>query len=68
MAVVSHVPQVAASLVASRLRALTERAAALSGQGLRDVTRIAASDPQLWTQILGGNAAAVAEGARGPAR
>lgn len=61
VAVVSHVPQVAASLVASRLRPLTERAAALSGQGLRDVTRIAASDPQLWTQILSGNAPAVAK-------
>jgi prephenate dehydrogenase len=32
---------------------------ALSGQGIRDVTRVAASDPQLWTQILAGNAAAV---------
>jgi prephenate dehydrogenase len=59
VAVVSHVPQVAASLVASRLRALPEAAAALSGQGIRDVTRIAASDPQLWTQILAGNAPAV---------
>lgn len=59
VAVVSHAPQVAASLVASRLRAVPERAAALSGQGIRDVTRIAASDPQLWTQILAGNAHAV---------
>lgn len=59
VAVVSHVPQVAASLVASRLRSVPESAAGLSGQGIRDVTRIAASDPQLWTQILAGNAAAV---------
>ncbi len=59
VAVVSHVPQVAASLVAARLRALPERAVALSGQGVRDVTRIAASDPALWTQILAGNAPAV---------
>lgn len=59
VAVVSHVPQVAASLVASRLRAVSEGATALAGQGLRDVTRIAASDPQLWTQILAGNATAV---------
>jgi prephenate dehydrogenase len=59
VAVVSHVPQVAASLVASRLRAVTDAAAGLSGSGIRDVTRIAASDPQLWTQILAGNAAAV---------
>jgi prephenate dehydrogenase len=59
VAVVSHVPQVAASLVASRLRSIPESAAGLSGQGIRDVTRIAASDPQLWTQILAGNAPAV---------
>ncbi|MGN6302305.1 MAG: prephenate dehydrogenase [Angustibacter sp.] len=60
VAVVSHVPQVAASLVAARLREVPEPSVALAGQGLRDVTRIAASDPQLWTQILAGNAAAVA--------
>jgi prephenate dehydrogenase len=59
VAVVSHVPQVAASLVAGRLRDVSEPAVALAGQGLRDVTRIAASDPRLWTQILAGNAAAV---------
>ena len=59
VAVVSHVPQVAASLVAARLREVPDRSVALAGQGLRDVTRIAASDPQLWTQILAGNARAV---------
>ena len=59
VAAVSHVPQIAASLVASRLRALSSGAVALSGQGLRDVTRIAASDPGMWTQILAGNAPAV---------
>ncbi len=59
VAVVSHVPQIAASLVASRLRDLPAGAIALSGQGIRDVTRIAASDPGMWTQILSGNAPAV---------
>lgn len=59
VAVVSHVPQLAASLVAARLEELDEDAVALAGQGLRDVTRIAASDPHLWTQILAGNAGAV---------
>src|SRR5690606_22325763 len=59
VAVVSHVPQLAASLVASRLRELPDAAVALAGQGIRDVTRIAASDPRLWTQILAGNAEAV---------
>ncbi|HKX68402.1 MAG TPA: prephenate dehydrogenase [Intrasporangium sp.] len=59
VAAVSHVPQVAASIVASCLRELPEPAVGLAGQGLRDVTRIAASDPRLWTQILAGNARAV---------
>lgn len=59
VAAVSHVPQIAASLVASRLRALPSGAVALSGQGIRDVTRIAASDPGMWTQILAANALAV---------
>ena len=59
VAAVSHVPQIAASLVASRLCDLPSGAVALSGQGIRDVTRIAASDPGMWTQILAGNAPAV---------
>jgi prephenate dehydrogenase len=33
----------------------------LAGQGLRDVTRIAGSDPELWQQILGANSNAVLE-------
>lgn len=61
VASVSHVPQLMASLVAARLEHLAESSVALSGQGLRDVTRIAASDPHLWTQILSGNATAVRE-------
>ena len=59
VAAVSHVPQIAASIVAARLEPLSETAVALAGQGVRDVTRIAASDPGLWTQILVGNAPAV---------
>jgi len=61
VAAVSHVPQLAASLVAARLEGLDDAAVALAGQGVRDVTRIAASDPNLWTQILAGNAPAVRE-------
>jgi prephenate dehydrogenase len=56
VAVVSHVPQVVASLVAARLRDASD---GLAGQGLRDVTRIASSDPALWTSILAANAGAV---------
>jgi len=61
VALVSHVPQVAASLVAARLRQAPDGAVALAGQGLRDVTRIAGSDPGLWAQILSANAGPVVE-------
>lgn len=59
VAVVSHLPQVASSLVAARLRDADPAALDLAGQGLRDVTRIAAGDPALWTAILAANAGAV---------
>lgn len=59
VALVSHVPQVAASLVAARLRQAGDAAVGLAGQGLRDVTRIAGSDPLLWAQILAANAGPV---------
>lgn len=59
VATVSHVPQLASSLVAARLRGADDAALGLAGQGLRDVTRLAASDPALWTSILAANAAAV---------
>jgi prephenate dehydrogenase len=61
VALVSHVPQVAASLVAARLTRAGDGAVSLAGQGVRDVTRIAGSDPTLWAQILAANAAPVAE-------
>ena len=61
VAAVSHVPQLIASLVAARLEELGEGALALSGQGLRDVTRIAASDPRLWSAIIVGNAGPVVD-------
>ena len=38
---------------------------ALSGQGVRDVTRVAGGDPDLYAQIIRGNAAVVAELLRG---
>ena len=56
VALVSHLPQLMSSLVASRLQETPAHALSLAGNGLRDVTRIAASDPALWVQILGANA------------
>ncbi len=61
VALVSHTPQVVSSLLARRLGGAADSAVALAGQGLRDTTRIASSDPELWVQILGANAAPVAE-------
>lgn len=61
VALVSHAPQLVASLMASRLRAGSETALGLAGQGVRDTTRIASSDPGLWVQILGANAAEIAQ-------
>ncbi|MGW9631809.1 prephenate dehydrogenase [Agromyces sp. NPDC055520] len=65
VALVSHVPQVVSSLMARRLIDAPHASVNLAGQGLRDVTRVAASDPELWVQILGQNAAPVAEILRG---
>lgn len=59
VALISHVPQVVSSLMARRFLDAPSAALGLAGQGVRDVTRIAASDPDLWVQILGANAAPV---------
>jgi len=47
--------QLLASLLAARLVDADESALGLSGAGLRDTTRIAASDPALWLQIVSAN-------------
>ncbi|MFI9452336.1 prephenate dehydrogenase [Amycolatopsis sp. NPDC052450] len=60
VALVSHAPHVAASAVAASLRSGDDVALRLAGQGLRDVTRIAAGNPLLWRKILEGNAVPVA--------
>ncbi|BAU99237.1 prephenate dehydrogenase [Aurantimicrobium minutum] len=52
---VSHVPQIVSSLMAKQLEGASDEAVRLAGQGVRDVTRIAASSPELWIQILGAN-------------
>ncbi|MFY9998353.1 MAG: prephenate dehydrogenase, partial [Trebonia sp.] len=63
VALVSHVPHLVAAAMAARLAPSVVPADALrlAGQGLRDVTRIAAGDSALWTQILSANAGPVAE-------
>lgn len=55
VAVISHLPQVVSSIMASQLIAAKPDYLELAGQGVRDVTRIAGSDPALWQQILDHN-------------
>ncbi|MEV4435663.1 prephenate dehydrogenase [Streptomyces sp. NPDC049555] len=61
VALVSHTPQLVSSLVAARLEDADETAVRLCGQGIRDVTRIAASDPRMWVDILSANPGPVAD-------
>jgi prephenate dehydrogenase len=60
VALVSHLPHVAACAVAGQLSAADPMAMTLAGQGLRDTVRVAGGEPQLWTQILTANAPALA--------
>ncbi|MDG4532620.1 prephenate dehydrogenase [Streptomyces sp. AV19] len=61
VALVSHTPQLVSSMVAARLEDADETAVRLCGQGIRDVTRIAASDPRMWLDILSANPGPVAD-------
>ncbi len=61
VALVSHMPHLVSSLVAARLEHADEAAVRLCGQGIRDVTRIAASDPRMWIDILSANPGPVAD-------
>ena len=61
VALVSHMPHLLSSMVAARLENAEEAAVRLCGQGIRDVTRIAASDPRMWIDILSANPGPVAD-------
>lgn len=67
LARLSHVPQLVASALVGLAMASGERDAllGLAAGGFRDVTRIAASNPDLWVAILRSNRAAVLEGLDG---
>ena len=56
---VSHLPHLLSVLMAGHLTTVPEGDLRLAGQGLRDVTRVAGSDPELWEQIVAANSAAV---------
>jgi prephenate dehydrogenase len=61
VALVSHAPHLVAALVAARLAEAPAHEVRLAGTGFADVTRVAAGDPGLWTEILTANAAAVSD-------
>ena len=61
VALVSHAPQVVASVLAGRLLTAGDGQVQIAGQGLRDMTRIADSSPSLWTDVLAANAEPVAD-------
>ncbi|MDQ3168826.1 MAG: prephenate dehydrogenase/arogenate dehydrogenase family protein [Acidobacteriota bacterium] len=57
MAAISHLPQIAASALMAVAGPLAgESNLDLAGAGLRDTTRLAAGDPELWSEIAASNA------------
>ena len=52
---VSHLPQITATLLAGSLHGVAPEWLDLAGAGLRDTTRIAASDENLWKEIISSN-------------
>lgn len=59
VALVSHLPQIVSSLLASQLEGAPAEWLDLAGSGLRDTTRIAASSPTLWREIISANSQAL---------
>jgi prephenate dehydrogenase len=57
----SHLPHLLAVLAAAQLAEAVPEHLHLSGQGVRDVTRVAAGDPALYGQIIRANGATVSE-------
>ncbi|HSR83584.1 MAG TPA: prephenate dehydrogenase [Streptosporangiaceae bacterium] len=68
VALVSHAPHLVAAAMAARLEHAPGDALSLAGQGLRDVTRIAASGAGMWLQILTANAGPASAVVRAVAR
>ena len=60
VALVSHLPQIMSSALAAQLEGAPAEWLDLAGTGLRDTTRIAASNPVLWREILTANRQALA--------
>ncbi len=56
---ISHLPHLAATVVALTALRGDKSAAECAGNGFRDVTRIASGDPELWTGIISQNRAEI---------
>ncbi len=52
VAQVSHLPQILSSALAASLLEVSDAKLNISGQGIRDLTRLANSDSKLWSEIL----------------
>ena len=61
VAAISHIPQITSTLLGGALASMPLEWLALSGAGLRDTTRIAASDPALWSEIIYANRVEIAQ-------
>ncbi len=59
VALVSHTPQILASVMAGSLANSSTEELSVSGSGLADMIRIAGSDPELWREILISNSTEV---------
>ena len=55
IASISHLPQILSSALGASLSGTEGKYLNLAGQGLRDVSRLADSDSELWTNLLAGN-------------
>ena len=55
IAAISHLPQILSTALGASLNGIDIEALNLAGQGLRDVSRLADSDPDLWSGLLLGN-------------
>jgi len=55
IASISHLPQILSSALGASLSGVGADELNLAGQGLRDVSRLADSDPDLWSGLLIGN-------------
>ena len=60
LALLSHLPQVLASILAAQLKDVPVEILDLAGQGMKDTIRIAGSDPKLWREIISANSDEIA--------